>query len=109
MVIPGQTNRVERVPKLLGEVSGHEGACSKATSSAGGIPRGIGSPPYPAIKLVTLSDELGFPESWGPSCAVTSCVRHRELTMAGSRVGSEVGGCVCSGSFPGRQYSVGSS
>lgn len=42
MSIPGQSDRVEKVTELLGEVSRKEGACSKVTSSAGGcFPRGV--------------------------------------------------------------------
>lgn len=57
MSIPGQSDRVEKVTELLGEVSRNEGACSKVTSSAGGcFPRGSIFPSYPVIKLVTQLD-----------------------------------------------------
>lgn len=76
MSIPGQSDRVEKVTELLGEVSRNEGACSKVTSYAGGcFPRGSIFPSYPAIKLVT---QLDFREmctvdrSWGPLCPLTS-------------------------------------
>lgn len=73
MLTPGQTERVEEVTKC--EVSlRREGACSKATASAGGcFPRMGVSPPFPSIRhviclLVAFQRNVHWTELQGPEC-----------------------------------------